>query len=60
VPHLLWHGTSVYSVSSEGPPHFVASYDTWRYVEDLFYSGSSRGRILYIIVGSLSRMKLFY
>jgi hypothetical protein len=27
VPHL-WHGTSVFPVSSEGPPHFVASYDT--------------------------------
>jgi hypothetical protein len=21
VPHLLWHGTSVFPVSSEGPPH---------------------------------------
>jgi hypothetical protein len=33
VPHLLWHGTSVFPVSSEGPPHSVASYDTrgnWR------------------------------
>jgi hypothetical protein len=28
VPHLLWHGTSVFPVSSEGPPHLVASYDT--------------------------------
>jgi hypothetical protein len=25
VPHLLWHGTSVFPVSSEGPPHSVAS-----------------------------------
>jgi hypothetical protein len=24
VPHLLWHGTSVFPVSSEGPPHSVA------------------------------------
>jgi hypothetical protein len=24
VPHLLWHGTSVFPVSSEGPPHLVA------------------------------------
>jgi hypothetical protein len=33
VPHLLWHGTSVFPVSSEGLPHLVASYDTrgmWR------------------------------
>jgi hypothetical protein len=33
VPHLLWHGTSVFPVSSEGPPHLVASYDPqgmWR------------------------------
>jgi hypothetical protein len=25
VLHLLWHGTSVFTVSSEGPPHLVAS-----------------------------------
>jgi hypothetical protein len=36
VPHLLWHGASVYPVSSEGPPHSVASYDTQGDVEDLF------------------------
>jgi hypothetical protein len=34
VPHLLWHGTSVFPVSSEGPPHLVASYDTRGDVED--------------------------
>jgi hypothetical protein len=36
VPHLLWHGTSVFPVSSEGPPHLVAFYDTCGDVEDLF------------------------
>jgi hypothetical protein len=36
VPHLLWHGASVFPVSSEGPPHLVASYDTRGDVEDLF------------------------
>jgi hypothetical protein len=36
VPHLLWHGTSVFPVSSEGSPHLVASYDTRGNVEDLF------------------------
>jgi hypothetical protein len=36
VPHLLWHGTSVFPVSSEGPPYSVASYDTGGDVEDLF------------------------
>jgi hypothetical protein len=36
VPHLLWHGTSVFPVSPEGPPHSVASYDTQGGVEDLF------------------------
>jgi hypothetical protein len=36
VPHLLWHGTSVFPVSSEGQPHLVASYDTRGDVEDLF------------------------
>jgi hypothetical protein len=35
LPHLLWHGASVFSVSSEGPPHSVASYDTQGDVEDL-------------------------
>jgi hypothetical protein len=43
VPHLLWHGTSVFPVSSEGPPHSVASYDTRRGVKDLFSPGFSRG-----------------
>jgi hypothetical protein len=36
VPHLLWHGTSGFPVSSEGPPHSVASYDTHEDAEDLF------------------------
>jgi hypothetical protein len=36
VPHLLWHGTSVFPVSSEGPPHLVDSYDTHGDAEDLF------------------------
>jgi hypothetical protein len=35
VPHLLWHGTSVFPVSSEKPTHLVASYDTQSDVEDL-------------------------
>jgi hypothetical protein len=35
VPHLLWHGASIFPVSSEGPPHSVASYDTRGDVEDL-------------------------
>jgi hypothetical protein len=35
VPHLLLHGTSVFPVSSEGPPHLVTSYDTRGDVEDL-------------------------
>jgi hypothetical protein len=36
VPHMLWQGTSVFPVSSEGPPHSVAFYDTRGDVEDLF------------------------
>jgi hypothetical protein len=36
LPHLLWHGTSVFPVSSEGPPQSVASYNIRRDVEDLF------------------------
>jgi hypothetical protein len=36
VPHLLRHGTSVFPVSSKGPPLSVASYDTRGDVEDLF------------------------
>jgi hypothetical protein len=36
MPHLLWHGTSVFPVSSEGPPYLVAFYDTQGDVEDLF------------------------
>jgi hypothetical protein len=33
----------VFPVSFEGPPHFVASYDTQGGVEDLFLPESSRG-----------------
>jgi hypothetical protein len=36
VPHLLRHWASVFPVSSEGPPHLVASYETQGDVEDLF------------------------
>ena len=36
VSHLLWHGASVFPVSSEGPLHSVAFYDTQGDVEDLF------------------------
>jgi hypothetical protein len=36
VPHLLWHGASVFPVSPEGLPHLFASYDTRGNVEDLF------------------------
>jgi hypothetical protein len=35
VPHLLWHETSFFPVSSEGPPHLVASCDTQGDVADL-------------------------
>jgi hypothetical protein len=34
VQHLLWHGASVFPVSSERPPNSVASYDTRGGVED--------------------------
>jgi hypothetical protein len=36
VPHPLWHGTSVFPVSSEGLPLSFALYDTRGDVEDLF------------------------
>jgi hypothetical protein len=36
VPLMLWHGTSVFPISSEGPPHLVASYDKRGDMEDLF------------------------
>jgi hypothetical protein len=42
VPHLQWHGGSAFPVSSEGPPHLVAFFDTQGDVENLFYPGSSR------------------
>jgi hypothetical protein len=38
VPHLLWHGTSVFPVSSEGPPHSIYSYDTTRMEMQRTYS----------------------
>jgi hypothetical protein len=36
VPHLLWHGTSVFSGLIRRTVHSVASYDTQGDVEDLF------------------------
>jgi hypothetical protein len=36
VLHLPWYRTSVFLVSSKGPPHSVASCDTRGGVEDLF------------------------
>jgi hypothetical protein len=42
LPHLLWHQTLVFAVSSEGPSHSIASYDTQKVVEDLFLPWSSR------------------
>jgi hypothetical protein len=45
VPHQLWHEASVFPVSSEGPPHLVASYDTQGDVEDLFLPGSSQSHV---------------
>jgi hypothetical protein len=36
VPHLLWHRSSVFPISSEGPPHSVGD------VEDLSQHTSSR------------------
>jgi hypothetical protein len=35
VLHLLWHGTSVFPVSFEGPPHLITSYDSHGDAEDL-------------------------
>jgi hypothetical protein len=45
VPYLLWHGTLVFPVSSEGPPYSVASFYTLGDVEDLFWPASSRVNI---------------
>jgi hypothetical protein len=42
VPHLLRHRASVFPVSSKGPPHSIASYDTQGDVENLFLPGFSR------------------
>jgi hypothetical protein len=36
VTHLSWHGASAFPVSSEGPPHLVASYNTWVDADYLF------------------------
>jgi hypothetical protein len=63
VPHLLWHGTSVFLVSSEGLPHSVASYDTQEDVEDLFQPGSLLVELVQILsynYNLLSNEILFY
>jgi hypothetical protein len=53
VPHLLWHGTSVFPVSSEVLPHSVASYDTgmWR-----IYSNPDPHGFLTVQIGGWSTM----
>jgi hypothetical protein len=40
--HLLWNRTTVFSISSEEPPHSVAFYNTQGDAVDLFLPGSSR------------------
>jgi hypothetical protein len=40
---LLWHGASVFPVSSEVPPHSVASYDTQGDVKDLYLNPNLHG-----------------
>jgi hypothetical protein len=57
VPHLLWHGVLVFPVSSEGPPHSVASHDTHGDAEDLFLPRSSR--VWYIWMYEEQRIVLF-
>jgi hypothetical protein len=42
VPHLLWPGVSFFPVSSKGPPHLIATYDSQGNAEELFLSGSPR------------------
>jgi hypothetical protein len=42
VPHLLWHGASVFPVLSEGPPHLIVSCDSQGDAEDLFLPGYTR------------------
>jgi hypothetical protein len=49
VPHLLWHGATVFPVSFEGSSHSVTVYDTWGGVEDLFWPGSSRVNIVFAL-----------
>jgi hypothetical protein len=48
VPHLLWHRTSVFPVSSEGTPHSIASYDSQEDADDLFLPGSWQVSLLLI------------
>jgi hypothetical protein len=45
MPHLLWHGTSVLPVSSEGLSHLVAFFDTQGDVED-FSSPGPHGSLM--------------
>ena len=51
MPHLLWHGTSVYLVSFEGTPHSVASYNICKEVSRIYsfladFHGSPFSRLL--------------
>jgi hypothetical protein len=50
VPHLLWHGASVLPVSSKGPPHSIASYDTRGDVKDLFQPGSLKDTASFLLL----------
>jgi hypothetical protein len=50
-PHLLWHGTSVFAVSSDGPLHSVASYWThermWMIYSNLDPHGANGVGVMY-------------
>jgi hypothetical protein len=45
VPHLLFYGDSIFPVSSEGPPHSVASNDTHGDKKDQFYPDQKIGLV---------------
>jgi hypothetical protein len=68
VPHLLWHGASVFPVLSEGPPHLVASYNTqgmWRIYSNPDPHGASTESYAYIyqsyiLMNKKNQYKVFF
>ena len=55
-PHLMWQGTSVYAISSEGPPHFGRLLRQARGTENLYSPWCTRNTPIDNIIWQMKRV----